>query len=108
MLRFAGLAAALVLATPALAETVVAIENRGTQVLVAVNSFPLDRDGEEIDDNIGGLVEESIPPGATATLPLSGDCGLVALYFRYADQGDAADQVFNVDTCASRTFVLSD
>ena len=108
MLRLAAFAAALLLATPALAETVVTIENRGTHVLTAINSFPLDDDGEPIEDNIGGLVEDEVPPGAKGTLPLLGYCGNVLLFLRLADTVDGDDLEFRVNTCKSKYFVLSD
>lgn len=108
MLRLAAFVAALLLATPALAETVVTIENRGTRVMTAINSFPLDEDGEPVEDNLGGLVEDEVPPGAKGTLPLSGDCGKVILFLRFADTIDGNDLEFRVDTCASKYFVLSD
>ncbi len=103
------LAAALMLTTPALAETVVTIQNEGTQVLVAINSFPIGSDGEVIDDNIGGLEEDEVAPGETGTVRLAGDCGLVEVYFRYGSDRDGdSDQMFRVDTCQSRNFVLGD
>lgn len=102
-------AAAVALVTPAVAETNIVIDNRGSQVLVAVNSFPIGTDGEVIDDNIGSLDDGDVPPGASATIRHSGDCGLVEMYFRYAGQPDGEeDQKFRVDTCQSRRFVLSD
>ncbi len=108
MLRLVATAALLLLATPALADTVVTIENRGTHVLTAINSFPLDADGEPVEDNLGGLEEDEVPPRTRGTLPLSGDCGKVILFLRLADQGGADDLEFRVDTCASKHFVLSD
>ena len=109
MLRPAALLAAFLLATPALAQTTITIVNHGTQVLVAVNSFPVGADGDVVDDNIGSLQEDEVGPGATGTIRLSGDCGLVEMYFRYAGQAEGDDdQVFRVDTCQAHRFVLRD
>lgn len=100
---------ALMLTAPAIGETVVTIRNQGTEVLVAVNSFPIGMDGEVIDDNIGGLEEHRVQPGKSGTVRQVGDCGLVEMYFRYAsDRVDDRDQVFRVDTCQAQTFVLQD
>ena len=102
-------AVALLLPTPAIGETVLTIQNQGTEVLVAVNSFPIGRDGEVIDDNIGGLDEDTVQPGDSGTVRHVGDCGLVEMYFRYAsDRADDRDQVFRVDTCQAQNFVLQD
>jgi len=103
------LVAMLTFPTTVVAETLVTIRNESTAVLVAINSFPVGKDGDVIDDNIGGLEEDEVVPGGTGHVVHSGDCGLVEMYLRYAsDRDDDEDQVFRVDTCQSRRFVLSD
>lgn len=107
MLRYIILTAALLAATPALADVRMTLENRGTVVVTAINSFPVDENGEGVEDNLGGLAVDEVAPGEKSKFDLSGSCGLTRFFVRLADQtGD--DLELDVNTCKSRTIVVSD
>lgn len=107
-MRYAvGLLAALLATTPALAEVRMTIENRSSSLTVtAINSFPVDENGEGVEDNLGGIIDD-VPPGTSATFDLNGDCAVTRFFVRLLDQaGD--DMEIDVNTCKSRTLVFSD
>ena len=54
--------AILLAATPVFAEVAMTIVNHSSQSVMGINSFPLDEDGEVIEDNLGGTIDE-VPPG---------------------------------------------
>lgn len=107
MLRIIVLALAIAAASPALATVTMTIENRSTtQTVSGINSFPIDEDGEGIEDNLGGLFDD-VPPGSSAKFDLNGDCTLTRFFVRLLEQtGD--DLELDVNTCKSRVIVLSD
>lgn len=107
MLRYAVLTAAFLAATPALAEVTMTLDNRGSVAVTAINSFPVDENGEGVEDNLGGLAVDDVAPGDKSKFQLDGDCGLTRFFVRLADQsGD--DLELDVNTCKSRTIVVSD
>lgn len=98
------------LAVPAVAsDVVITLTNNGSDIVRGVNSFPYGRDGEIVDDNIGGMFED-VSPGASTSFTLSGDCGNVRFYVRLASLEAAGkdDLTLDVDTCTDRTIVVSD
>jgi hypothetical protein len=99
-------AAGLLAAGPASAEVTMTIINRSSQAVTAINSFPIDAEGQPVEDNLGGIIDD-VPPGARATFELDGDCGRVLFFVRLEHQGDADDSEIAVDTCKARTLLLS-
>jgi hypothetical protein len=106
-LRITAALIALLLATPALADIDIRVENRSSRAITAINTFPLDDDGEPVEDNLGGLGDD-LAPGGTATINLNGECGPTRFFVRVSGQGDADDLELDADTCADRTIRLSD
>lgn len=110
MIRAIALTVALLAAAPAFAEggdVVLTIQNRSSLTISALNSYPIDADGEPVEDNLGALMGD-ILPGATAAIELDGRCGPTLLLVGIASQGDEPDTEFRINTCKSRTLVLSD
>lgn len=73
MMRFVtGLALAGLMLTPACAAQPMALDltNNSSLTVTALNTFPIGKDGEPVEDNLGALMEE-VPPGGTARLELS-------------------------------------
>lgn len=106
MLRLAVFAATCLAATPSFAEVLMTIDNRSSVTVTGINSFPVDENGEGIEDNLGGVIDD-IPAGTSATFELVGDCTITRFFVRLADQrGD--DLEIDVNTCKSRTIVVDD
>jgi hypothetical protein len=104
----AACVAALLATSAALgADVIVTIENRSSDTISGINSFPIGADGEVIDDNIGGIID-AVPHGGTGRFSPIGDCGPIRLYVRLVSQGDKPDMQFEVDTCRARALVLND
>ena len=97
----------LIAATPAVAGAMtLKIENRSSQPVVRLNTYPVDKDGDPVEDNLGALMED-IAPGATGTLEISMDvCGPV--YIALGLGPDDQDLSTTLNTCKSRTLVVSD
>ncbi len=107
MIRLAFFAAAMMAATAALAdETIIlTIDNQSTLVVDRLNTFPVDEDGEAVEDNLGSLMED-LAPGAKAELALSMTrCGVVRLYASFADGRELEG---DIDLCKERTITVRD
>ena len=103
---------ALFAAGPVLAEGVtLRLENRSSDTVSGINSFPIGDDGEVVDDNVGGLYDD-VQPGGSASFTLTGviDCAPIRFYVRLASRAAAGrdDLTLDVDTCTDRTIVVSD
>jgi hypothetical protein len=109
MIRAIALAVALLAAAPAPAEegnVVLTIENHSTMTISALNSFPIDDDGELVEDNLGGLSDD-ILPGTTGTVDLIGRCGPTFLLVGLGTRTQP-DMEFRINTCRSRVLILDD
>ncbi len=107
MLRYAVLAAVLLAATPVLADVRMTLDNRASVAVIAINSFPVDENGEGVEDNLGGLAVDEVAPGTKSEFQLDGNCAITRFFVRLAGQtGD--DLELDVNTCKSRTIVVSD
>jgi len=109
MLRPAALAV-LFLAFGSLAHAderiVLTIENRSSdQTVDRLNVYPVDEDGDAVEDNLGALMED-LPPGQSTELELSlSRCDLVRAY---VGLDDGSELEANIDTCTDRTLILTD
>lgn len=98
------LAAIVLLPLPALAaEIALTIDNQSSQS-AAFNAYPIDSDGEPIEDNIGAY--QDIMPGTKGDYGLDiGACGLVLVAVIMADNSEMRTEI---DMCKARTVVISD
>lgn len=97
------------LATPAFAQSVTLdIDNRSSQPVVRLNTFAVDKAGVPVEDNLGAIMQD-IPAGTGGTLELSLlRCGNVYVALGLG-AGDAETELTaTIDTCKSRTLVVSD
>jgi hypothetical protein len=106
MLRFVVLAAALLLATPALAEPIVlTIQNDSSHVVTRLNIFAVGKDGEPIEDNIGAIMED-VAARSTGTLELDiSSCQTIYLAVMLDEKEDLSTFI---DTCRGATLVVRD
>lgn len=85
---------------------VLTIENRSSLAIERLNAFPIDKDGEAIEDNLGAILEDVLP-GATFRLPLSlSRCETVRGYAGLAGRDE--DVPVDIDLCADPKLVLKD
>ena len=100
-------AAAIALAAPVLAaDFALTIQNNSSQAVTRLNIFAVGRDGQPVEDNLGGLMED-LPAGATGTVALS----IIAcqpVYIALALAGSNDDLTATIDTCKDKTLVVSD
>jgi|SRR5215217_4057398 len=104
MMRAVLAAATLMLPLPTLAADIfLTIDNQSSQS-AAFNSYPIDGDGEPIEDNIGAYSD--ILPGTKGRykLDISG-CAPVLVTVILAD---SSEMQTDIDTCKARTLVISD
>lgn len=113
MIRLAALPAAfalgVLLCAPAFAQDdasiVIEIRNESSQAITRLNTYPVDADGEAIEDNLGAL-REDIPAGETARLSIDqSKCGPIRAYLGMADDSEIEG---DIDTCKQRIVVISD
>lgn len=104
MIRALLAAATVLLPLPVLAtDIVLTIDNQSSQS-AAFNSFPIGKDGEPIEDNIGAYSD--IMPGTKGRYELDiSACGLVLVAVIMADSSEMRT---NIDMCKARTLVISD
>ncbi len=108
MIRALVVAGALLAATPALAgDVVLTIRNLSGLTISSLNTFPIDGDGDPVEDNLGALTED-VPPHTTVTLALDGRCGPTLISVGITSQGDESDMEFRLNTCKSRVLILND
>jgi len=107
MLRLAAIAAAMLTVTPALAEPIVlTIQNNSSQAVTRLNVFGVDKHLVPIEDNVGALMED-VAAGTTGSLELGvSKCQPVYAQMGLGDSDE--DIATTVDTCKSRTLVVSD
>lgn len=106
-LRLAAFTCGAALATVSLAaeQVTLTVHNKTSAMVDAFNAFAVDKDGDPVEDNLGGLMED-LAVGATATLELSiSRCDKVWLNVDLAD-GRHIEGI--VDTCADRVVNLTD
>ena len=104
-MRVAFLVFLLSLASPALAQGLtLQLVNEASQPVSSLNLFPLDEDGEFIEDNLGGISDD-VAPGAKARVRLSSECGPMLAVVMLKD---ASELRLNLDTCRNRTLVVRD
>lgn len=108
MIRAIVLAAALLSVAPAFAQesVVLNVQNQSKLTISALNTFPIDKDGEAVEDNLGSLGED-ILPGTSGTIELVGYCGPTLLLVGLGDRSEP-DMEFRINTCKSRTLILND
>lgn len=99
------IASMLLLAGPASAEGLtIQLVNDGRQSVSSLSLFPVDQDGDFIEDNLGGT-QEDIPAGGKARVVLGADCGpMLAVVTR----ADGSELRLNFDACSNRTLVVRD
>lgn len=108
-MRLALVTALALLATPGLAQPVtLTIENRSSQPVVRLNTFAVDPAGVPVEDNLGAIMQD-IPPGATGALELSLlRCARVYVALGLGEGAAETELTTTLDTCTSRTLVVSD
>ena len=107
MLRLAAIAAAMLTVTPALAEPIVlTIQNNSSLAVTRLNVFGVDENLVPIEDNVGALMED-IAAGTTGSLEL-GMSKCQPVYAQMGLGGSDDDITTTIDTCKSRTLVVSD
>ncbi len=106
MLRVITLAVALAAATPALAQPIVlTIQNDSSQAVTRLNTFPVDKDGVPIEDNLGALMEE-VAAHSTGKLELDiSKCQPVWLTVMLDEKEELTTII---DTCKGATLVVRD
>ena len=93
------------LAAPAHAEGLtLRLINGSSQVVTALSMFPLDDDGEAVEDNLGGFYD-NVAPGAEALAEIGAACGPMLAVVMLQD---GLDLRVKLDTCADTTLQLSD
>lgn len=102
-----GLALAGLMLTPAFAAQPIVFDlaNNSSLTVTALNAFPLGKDGEPVEDNLGGLIED-VSPGGTARLELSlSMCasGLAVVVLSNGTEGRIV-----VDLCKDKVLTLHD
>lgn len=99
-------AAAIALAAPAFAANVVlTIQNDSSHAVTRLNTFPVDKDGEPIEDNLGALMED-IAAHTTGKLELDiSKCQKVWLTVMLDEKEELTTII---DTCKGATLVVSD
>ena len=98
------LAAALLLPVPALAADVFITVDNQSSLAAAINTFPIDADGEPVEYNIGAYSD--IMPGTKSKYRLdSGRCEPVLVTVIMADASELQTQM---DLCKAQTLVISD
>lgn len=97
------------LATPAFAQSItLTIENRSSQPVVRLNTFAVDAAGVPVEDNLGAIMQD-IAPGATGALELSLlRCARVYVALGLGEGAAETELTTTLDTCRSRTLVVSD
>ena len=108
MLRFLLAAAAVAgLAAPVLAADIaLTIRNNSSQAVTRLNTFAIGKDGQPVEDNLGGLMED-LPAGATGTVVL-GITACQPVYVALGLGGSDDDLTTTIDTCKDKTLVVSD
>lgn len=107
MLRLAAIAAAMLTVTPALAEPIVlTIQNNSSLAVTRLNVFGVDENLVPIEDNVGALMED-IAASTTGSLEL-GMSKCQPVYAQMGLGGSDDNVTTTIDTCTSRTLVVSD
>jgi hypothetical protein len=106
MLRFTVLLAATLAAGPVFAAPVtLVVLNRSTMLTVhGINTFPIDDDGDAVEDNLGGFFED-VGPGGSARAELIGECGRTLVLVNLGGDDEVRTEL---NTCHQRTVVVSD
>jgi len=92
-------------AAPAWAQDfIIRLANEGSRTVSSLSLFPLDEDGDFIEDNLGGIGED-IPPGGRAHTAIASDCGPMLAVVAFAD---ATELRLNFDSCKTRTLLVRD
>lgn len=104
MIRALLAIAALTLPLPAMAADIfLTIDNQSSQS-AAFNAYPIDSDGEPIEDNIGAYSD--ILPGTKDRYKL--DIGACVPVLVTVIMADSSEMQTSIDTCTARTLVISD
>lgn len=109
MIRALALSVALLSIAPAFAQerdVILTIDNRSSLTISALNTFPIDKDGDPVEDNLGAISDD-ILPGTTSTLSLDGFCGATLLLVGIGNRSEP-DMEFRINTCKSRVLILND
>ncbi|MGV3652148.1 MAG: hypothetical protein ACO1OK_12020 [Devosia sp.] len=107
-MRIAAAFALALFALPSFAQDqlVLTIENRSSLALERLNVYPIGKDGEAIEDNLGAILEDVLP-GQTLALKLSLiRCETVRGYAGLAGRDD--DVPVDIDLCTEPRLVLKD
>ena len=81
------------------------IDNRSNKMVDRVNTYPVDADGDPVEDNVGGTT--GVLPGTKTRYPISlYDCGLVLVSVGMA----GSDEEFQteLDLCKDTVLVVKD
>lgn len=96
---------AVLLVVPAHAEGVtLRLVNGSSQAVTGLSLFPLDADGEAVEDNLGGF-HDPVEPGGEARAELYSACGPMLAVVMLQDGSDLRAKL---DTCADTTLQVSD
>lgn len=103
------LVALCLLTTPVLAQSItLTIGNRSSQPVVRLNTFAVDAAGVPVEDNLGAIMQD-IPPGTSGSLDLSlVRCAKVFIALGLGAGAVETELTTTIDTCRSRTLVVSD
>lgn len=105
MIRAFAAAALCCLALPAFANDYsITIDNRASQAVDRANTYPVDADGDAVEDNLGNTGD--IAPGTKGRFAVDVDkCRLVRVYIGMAN-GKELDA--DVNLCKGNTIVVTD
>lgn len=78
--------------------------NHASQGVAALNVFPLDQDGEPIEDNLGGFIDV-LPAGQSSTVVINAQCGPTLAVVMLADE---AELRLELDTCKHNQILVRD
>lgn len=78
--------------------------NNSSQVVDGLNVFPVDTDGDPVEDNLGGFYDPVAPLGR-AQADLDGNCGNSLFVVM---MGDGSELRAQVDTCTQNNIEVSD
>jgi hypothetical protein len=103
------IAALCLLPTQGFAQSItLTIDNRSSQPVVRLNTFGVDKAGIPVEDNLGAIMDD-VPAGTTGTLALSLlRCGRVYVALGLGVGSAEVELTTTIDTCKSRTLVVSD
>ncbi|MBE7731928.1 hypothetical protein [Devosia faecipullorum] len=105
LLRLAAFTIALA-AVPASAQGEVSLRlmNESNRVVTSLSVYPIDADGDPVEDNLGGSYDD-LAPGQAVSVQLAAQCGPMLAVVTLAD---GTDMRATLDTCVSQVLRVTD